>query len=254
MDAMYLAGVLELNEPFTKIKEVLNMLPTSIAADVCYNLLKLLKNITHHQNVVAYLLKISDSESEILKNVQISLKILSNFPQEEQDQIWCLITSPLSILEVLVMNTKLDRLGVVLEAIKADLKNNENEENVISTHNVDEMLRSYAEKSLDFRVVLHSTFTSEGKLLQSFDSATIHPERNKFVMPAKVPDKEEWISNHEVTVCMCCSKTNFSMFNRRHHCRRCGRVVCHSCSQKRMLVSLRIKTHFPLFVNLYGLG
>lgn len=35
---------------------------------------------------------------------------------------------------------------------------------------------------------------------------------------------------------MCCCQSAFSMFNRRHHCRRCGRLVCHSCSQKRMLV------------------
>lgn len=27
------------------------------------------------------------------------------------------------------------------------------------------------------------------------------------------------------------------MFNRRHHCRRCGRVVCAACSQQRMQVS-----------------
>ena len=27
------------------------------------------------------------------------------------------------------------------------------------------------------------------------------------------------------------------MFNRRHHCRRCGRVVCASCSQQRIQVS-----------------
>lgn len=26
------------------------------------------------------------------------------------------------------------------------------------------------------------------------------------------------------------------MFNRRHHCRRCGRVVCANCSQQRMQV------------------
>lgn len=36
---------------------------------------------------------------------------------------------------------------------------------------------------------------------------------------------------------MCCQESTFSMFNRRHHCRRCGRVVCQNCSSKRMQVS-----------------
>lgn len=35
---------------------------------------------------------------------------------------------------------------------------------------------------------------------------------------------------------MCCKRSAFSLVTRRHHCRRCGRVVCHSCSSKRMLI------------------
>lgn len=35
---------------------------------------------------------------------------------------------------------------------------------------------------------------------------------------------------------MCCKRSAFSLVTRRHHCRRCGRVTCHSCSSKRMLI------------------
>lgn len=35
---------------------------------------------------------------------------------------------------------------------------------------------------------------------------------------------------------MCCKRAAFSLVTRRHHCRRCGRVVCHSCSSQRMLI------------------
>ncbi|KAG8225133.1 hypothetical protein J437_LFUL006157 [Ladona fulva] len=35
---------------------------------------------------------------------------------------------------------------------------------------------------------------------------------------------------------MCCKLVSFSMFNRRHHCRRCGRVVCGACSTRRLKV------------------
>lgn len=35
---------------------------------------------------------------------------------------------------------------------------------------------------------------------------------------------------------MCCKRSAFSLVTRRHHCRRCGRVVCHSCSSKRLFI------------------
>lgn len=199
--ATYLAEILEQNEPFTKAENVLDLLPSDVVTPLCYQLLKLLKSINHHQDVVDYLLKIMGDENEVLKNLQISLKILSNFSQDERDQLSCLIISPLEILEVLVMNTKLDKLGLVLESIRADLKKNEDKDDVINTHSLDEILRCYAEKSLDFRVVLHSAPAKSGehKLLESFDSGSLNPERRKFVMPTKVPSKEEWVANNEVT-------------------------------------------------------
>lgn len=202
IDAAFLAEFMRLDEPFTKIEKVLNILPTPVATEICYNLLKQLKSIPQHQNVVEYLLKITDSENDVLKNVQISLKIFSCLSHEELDQFWCLITSPLSILEVLVMNTKLDKLGVALESIREDLKKHENDDSVISIHDVDDMLRDYAEKSLDFRVVLlpsqQLAKNGDMKLLESFDSAKAGPELKKFVMPSKVPSKENWVSNNEV--------------------------------------------------------
>ena len=50
-------------------------------------------------------------------------------------------------------------------------------------------------------------------------------------MPLAAPSRKLWISDDEVAVCMCCNEVQFSMFHRRHHCRRCGRVVCKPCSQ-----------------------
>ena len=39
----------------------------------------------------------------------------------------------------------------------------------------------------------------------------------------------EWIRDSQVNDCMICHET-FSFFTRRHHCRRCGRICCGSCS------------------------
>ncbi|ETV90924.1 hypothetical protein H310_14410 [Aphanomyces invadans] len=46
-----------------------------------------------------------------------------------------------------------------------------------------------------------------------------------------MPDGE-WIPDVSVLACMAC-KGEFSFWNRKHHCRRCGAVVCDSCSTSR---------------------
>ncbi|RZF34670.1 hypothetical protein LSTR_LSTR013158 [Laodelphax striatellus] len=62
--------------------------------------------------------------------------------------------------------------------------------------------------------------------------------KNKYTMFDIGIDMLKWLpARDKVTECMCCQKTVFSMFNRRHHCRRCGRVVCGGCSAKTMKVA-----------------
>ena len=57
-----------------------------------------------------------------------------------------------------------------------------------------------------------------------------------FIMPANPPSREEWIKDDDVDVCMVCNVVKFGLLNRRHHCRRCGRVVCSGCSQRTTLI------------------
>uniref|UniRef100_A0A915L3A2 Pleckstrin homology domain-containing family F member 2 n=1 Tax=Romanomermis culicivorax TaxID=13658 RepID=A0A915L3A2_ROMCU len=45
-----------------------------------------------------------------------------------------------------------------------------------------------------------------------------------------------WVPDPEAQVCMKCKKTKFTVVQRRHHCRKCGSVVCNSCSTKRFLL------------------
>ncbi|KAG7666349.1 uncharacterized protein J8A68_000118 [[Candida] subhashii] len=42
-----------------------------------------------------------------------------------------------------------------------------------------------------------------------------------------------WQDDSSVTNCFLCNST-YHIFNRRHHCRKCGRVVCGPCSQQRV--------------------
>lgn len=45
-----------------------------------------------------------------------------------------------------------------------------------------------------------------------------------------------WVPDGDAPVCMHCKKTQFTLLNRRHHCRKCGAVVCGPCSNKRFLL------------------
>ena len=42
-----------------------------------------------------------------------------------------------------------------------------------------------------------------------------------------------WINDKDAVDCMICKK-QFTMLNRRHHCRKCGKVVCGSCSEHKV--------------------
>ncbi|CAH1262608.1 ZFYVE26 [Branchiostoma lanceolatum] len=58
-----------------------------------------------------------------------------------------------------------------------------------------------------------------------------------YILPEVPPNRAQWVPDEDVTHCMVCKFEQFGMFNRRHHCRRCGRVVCYSCSSHKVLVA-----------------
>ncbi|XP_014898779.1 zinc finger FYVE domain-containing protein 26 [Poecilia latipinna] len=58
----------------------------------------------------------------------------------------------------------------------------------------------------------------------------------KFRPPDQPPARKDWVPDTEHDLCMVCRRERFTMFNRRHHCRRCGRLVCSACSERKMLL------------------
>ena len=47
-----------------------------------------------------------------------------------------------------------------------------------------------------------------------------------------------WIPDQRVTMCQVCSN-EFTLVNRRHHCRACGKVVCSQCSANKAPIKYR---------------
>lgn len=254
MTESYLLEVFERLEKFDSIGQLLDNLPFQHAITVCYNLIEKLRRISHLEYVVCYLVS-NITNDEHLKKIQISLRILKEFATSEQEQLLGLITDPLSILEVLLMNMKFDRLSLAINVLRSEILHYEFSDESISNERIDLLLRTYADKSLDFRIITNPNprllKTPECKLMQSLDTLSLITDLNSvFIMPDEVPTKDNWVLNNEVVECMCCRKTTFSMFNRRHHCRRCGRVVCYYCSTKRMLVSyFLVLPHFYIYTT-----
>ncbi|KAG0726584.1 Pleckstrin y domain-containing family F member 2 [Chionoecetes opilio] len=57
-----------------------------------------------------------------------------------------------------------------------------------------------------------------------------------------------WVPDSDTSICMHCKKTQFTLINRRHHCRKCGKVVCGPCSSKKVV--LQHQSNKPLRVCL----
>jgi hypothetical protein len=46
-----------------------------------------------------------------------------------------------------------------------------------------------------------------------------------------IMEPDRWVPDDQVSTCMVCNETRFSLFIRRHHCRSCGKVICYECSE-----------------------
>jgi len=67
-----------------------------------------------------------------------------------------------------------------------------------------------------------------------------------------------WVPDEKAKLCMHCKKTEFTVLNRRHHCRNCGKVVCGPCSSKKWVIphvsSKALRVCFSCFDELTKAG
>lgn len=211
------------------------------------------KNVYLIQYFLQYLILKTGKPFEYQK-FRISLKLF----EVTNEYLWPLISRPLLIIEQYLMNSKFEILQKIMKSIKPDLLQEKcsicvkkNEEifysdkdedlfliNIDYNHNngqvtsdcIDFLLRMYATKSLEFHIVESQAIN------QSMELTSIDSLYGVFTMPKEAPSKQNWIKDNEATHCMSCKRSAFTMLTRRHHCRRCGRVICHSCSTQRMII------------------
>ena len=86
------------------------------------------------------------------------------------------------------------------------------------------------------------TDSTERQLFRPPSMADLQNHRGKeIVLPRWQPDPE-------VSKCPICD-TTFSFFYRKHHCRKCGRVVCANCSPHRITIPRQFIVHAPAEVG-----
>ncbi|KAG5857870.1 hypothetical protein ANANG_G00023980 [Anguilla anguilla] len=166
-------------------------------------------------------------------------RVLLTLPTAAQQDYFPLLSNPLLMLEQLLMNLKVDWAGVAVHTLRSLLIG---QEASFSGDDIDALLSGYARKALDVPYAPRERTRSAGSTPQHAPPAAsgLAGRRTRspaqYIPPEKPPHRKDWIPDHQQPVCMVCLRERFTMFNRRHHCRRCGRLVCNACSEHRMAV------------------
>ncbi|KAG5313582.1 ZFY26 protein, partial [Pseudoatta argentina] len=229
MSQDFLIGLLKNEQQdFKQALKFLQVLPLSQPMKICKGVLKKLESISALQFITNYLLDYCKiAERPKYRKTLIGLQILKLLEDKDRSLYIHLIKEPLLMLEQLLMNCKFENIQNILNSLQENLQHPD-----IGINNFYEVIKFYAIKSLDFRVSFRRDGTKNKT--KNMSQPNLEAENNEFVMPVNVPTKEEWIPNDRARECSCCKAVIFSMFNRRHHCRRCGRVICAMCSRHRV--------------------
>uniref|UniRef100_A0AAR2J1K8 Zinc finger FYVE domain-containing protein 26 n=1 Tax=Pygocentrus nattereri TaxID=42514 RepID=A0AAR2J1K8_PYGNA len=190
--------------------------------------------------------------------LHLGSKVLLTLPEASRQDYFQLLADPLLMLEQLLMNLKVDWASTAVSTLHNLLPA---QEAGITNQHIDALLAEYGCKALDFPYAPRERSRSDSVIsLQDFSlqcpaqdssqsspSHTPPPSRGStgrrsrssatlFSPPEKTPERKDWIPDHKKHICMVCQRERFTMFNRRHHCRRCGRLVCQACSSRKMVV------------------
>ncbi|XP_075048563.1 zinc finger FYVE domain-containing protein 26 isoform X2 [Mixophyes fleayi] len=210
--------------------------------------------LTHFQN------RLLEANFDEIINIYMGSKMLLVLPESGHSNYEHLLSSPLLMLEQLLMNMKIEWVSLAVQTLQLVIL----PESSFSIEDVDKLLCSYAGKALDIPFSFREKRADSTSRFPENSNLSVEPEtvssplpvdqctssfagtpnkghrRNRssteFVPPDKPPTKTQWTPDDTEVTCMVCKNEQFTMFNRRHHCRRCGRLVCSSCSMKKMVV------------------
>ncbi|KAF8796021.1 Zinc finger FYVE domain-containing protein 26 [Argiope bruennichi] len=168
-------------------------------------------------------------------NMALGLKMLCALKSPHREFYLDLAAHPYLLLEQMLMNVQLKDAELALKAISEDLNAQNEIAPVLTRSSVNQLVEDYASKALEVHFLdALLDVSSSSTLVLSTEETLVSDE--PFIMPLRAPTKEEWVPDAKIQRCQVCKEERFNMFSRKHHCRRCGRVICANCSQHALIV------------------
>nr|XP_046908794.1 uncharacterized protein LOC124490361 [Dermatophagoides farinae] len=165
---------------------------------------------------------------------RLGIEMVKLLSRKMQPDYLDLIPIPLLLVEQLLMNSEIESLDRIINQYKLIC--------------ADELVEKYAQKSVYIELYDSNSFDGSDMTIISSDSSMMTGKNvQPFFIPQTIPSKDQWVSDTSKTHCMLCQIVRFGMINRRHHCRRCGRIVCNGCSSNSILI-VEINPNIPVRV------
>ncbi|XP_071354919.1 zinc finger FYVE domain-containing protein 26 isoform X2 [Trachinotus anak] len=218
--------------------------------------------------------QVSPARRRHIHALHLGSKVLLTLPPAARQDYFPLLSEPLLMLEQLLMNLKVDWVDVAVRTLRSLLVGQEagfgaqdidklladyackalnfscaprersRSDSVISLQ--DALMQCPAQDSGSLSSSRIESPTPSASSTPTHTSSSNSTERDrssagkkhrssaKFQPPEQPPARKDWVPDTHQHVCMVCQRERFTMFNRRHHCRRCGRLVCNACSERKM--------------------
>ena len=126
---------------------------------------------------------------------------------------------------------------IIFDQLKAicSTKSDDNIENTPLLITLDPFQEEIERNILIYKIKLHNIISTTSSTLSNHSEFFI---RRVFIKSNECLNYRYigWILNEDILICMICSN-EFTLLNRRHHCRVCGDIICVECSKNTIYIN-----------------
>ncbi|GBC08922.1 hypothetical protein RclHR1_00850003 [Rhizophagus clarus] len=185
-----------------------------------------LEKLRECEAVASYQVGTIDSMEKLLKELEVKMDKLQNEQRQERRERHKYSSSHLSASSILSNGESLKKKHVQKASVdikNASLQNDSSKDN--STVSVEELIPSYC------------LSPPQSRRQSCTNPITLFTDEERIRHQTRFCLAKRWVEDDEVSICQQagCS-VKFNLWNRRHHCRRCGNIFCNTHSAYSMLL------------------